>query len=257
MFSSRLSNFSLQTISIVSQMRWSSYLKLLVFALLISLFASKFITDISLRQSVRNGLLLLFLFACSVKELIDTPANWVRAKNSYRLSKSFWLACYELFPAEFRGWIRTLLQIQRACWRNPRVAQETANTNEFTYLKNGMYSSLLAIAVVSCLAEIPLSLLMVSLFKIDPSTSNIIHLVTILTAILTITSLIGDKRLLGKAVHKIENGYLVLQLGARAHAKIPLCAIDHVALFDPKQLPFLGSNIGSIKIPLCQTSCRL
>jgi hypothetical protein len=67
-----------------------------------------------------------------------------------------------------------------------------------------MYSSLFAIAVVSCLGEIPFSLLMVNLFKIDPNTSNIIHLVTILTAILTITSQIGDKRLFGKAVHKFE-----------------------------------------------------
>lgn len=248
MFPSRLSNFSLQMILIVSKMRWSSYLKLLGFAILIPLFASKFIADTSLRQSVRNGLLLLFLLACSAKELIDTPANWARAKNRYRLAKSFWFASYELFPAEFRGWIRTFLQIQRACWRNPRVAQETTNTNEFTYLKNGMYSSLFAIVVISCLGEIPFSLLMINLFKIDPSISNIIHLVTILTAILTITSLIGDKRLLGKAVHKIENGYLVLQLGARAQAKIPLCAIDHVALLDPIQLPFLGSNIDSIKI---------
>lgn len=248
MSSSKLSNFTLQTISIVSKMRWGSYLKFLGFALLISLLASKFITDTSLRQSVRNGLLLLFLFACSAKELIDTPANWARAKNRYRLSEKFWLASCELFPAEFRGWIRSFVQIQKACWRNPGTVQETTNINEFTYLKNGMYSSLFAIAVVSCLGEIPLSLLMVSLFKIDPNMSNIIHLVTILTAIFTITSLIGDKRLLGKAVHKIENSFLILQLGARAQAKIPLCDIDQVALIDPKQLPFLGSNIGSIKI---------
>ena len=229
-------------------MRWSSYLKLLGFALLTSLFASKLITDVSLRHSVRNGLLLLFLLACSVKELIDTPANWKRAKNSYRSSKNLRLASYELFPTEFRGWIRSFLQIQRACWRNPNMVQETISVTEFTYLKNGMYSSLFAIAVVSCLGEIPFSLLVVNLFKIDPSTMNIIHLVTILTAIFTITSLIGDKRLLGKAVHKIEDGFLVLQLGARAQAKIPLCDIYHVAILDPKQLPLFGSNIGSIKI---------
>jgi hypothetical protein len=229
-------------------MRWSSYLKLLGFALLASLFASKLITDVSLRHSVRNSLLLLFLLACSAKELIDTPANWTRAKNSYRSSKNLRLASYELFPTEFRGWIRSFLQIQRACWRNPNMVQETTSVTEFTYLKNGMYSSLFAIAVVSCLGEIPFSLLVVNLFKIDPSTMNIIHLVTILTAIFTITSLIGDKRLLGKAVHKIEDGFLVLQLGARAQAKIPLCDIYHVAILDPKQLPLLGSNIGSIKI---------
>nr|WP_314858820.1 hypothetical protein [uncultured Undibacterium sp.] len=229
-------------------MRWSSYLKLLGFALLASLFASKLITDVSLRHSVRNGLLLLFLLACSVKELIDTPANWTRAKNSYLSSKNLRLASYESFPTEFRGWIRSFLQIQRDCWRNPNIVQETTSVTEFTYLKNGMYSSLFAIAVVSCLGEIPFSLLVVNLFKIDPSTINIIHLVTILTAIFTITSLIGDKRLLGKAVHKIEDGFLVLQLGARAQAKIPLCNIYHVAILNPKQLPLLGSNIGSIKI---------
>nr|WP_315481523.1 hypothetical protein [uncultured Undibacterium sp.] len=164
------------------------------------------------------------------------------------MSKKFWLASYELFPAEFRGWIRSFLQIQKACWRNSSITLETTKTNEFTYLKNGMYSSLFAIAVVSCLGEIPFSLLLVNLLKLNPSTSNIIHLVTILAAILTITSLIGDKRLMGKAVHTIENNILVLQLGTRAKAKIPLCAIAQVALFDPRNMPLLGSNIGSIKI---------
>ncbi|MFZ6799431.1 hypothetical protein ACO0KZ_06475 [Undibacterium sp. Di24W] len=182
---------------------------------------------------------------------METPANWGRVKRSYHADGILWKAAIELIPTEFRGWFHTALKIQIACFRKPLMTSPLDKSNhavKFTYLKNGMYTSLLAIAIVACLADIPFSQFLLRMNDMSAMTMAIIHAISITATLLTITSLVGDKRLLGDGVHQIENRVLQLRLGVRARANVPLSHIDSAIILNEKYAPMFNTDVSSMNV---------
>lgn len=236
-------------VSLMSQIRWSMYLKLVVTSFIVLIFSASFITDLQMRRTIRDILTITLLFSLCAKEWIDTPANWQRVKQVYRESESLFLACVEFIPVEFRGWIKTFFLLQKASIKKPSFNDTTANSyGSVSYLNNGMYTSLLPIFIVAALGDIPFSLLLVHLFGINGSASIIIHIITITATLLTISSLMGDKRLLGDGVHQIKDSVLLLRLGARVKANIPLTHILNAELIDQRKLPLLDTDLDSLHV---------
>lgn len=237
------------SISMMSQIRWSMYLKLVMTSFIVLIFSASFITDLQVRRTIRDALIITLLFTLCTKEWIDTPANWQRVKRRHRESGNLFLACVEFIPAEFRGWLKTFFLLQKASIKKPNINSTSAAYHEsVSYLKNGMYTSLLPIFIVATLGDIPFSLLLVHTFGIDGKTNLIIHVITISATLFTISSLIGDKRLLGGGVHQIKDGMLLLRLGVRVKANIPLTQIHSAELIDQKKLPLLYTDLNTLRV---------
>jgi hypothetical protein len=134
--------------------------------------------------------------------------------------------------------------LQIACFRKPILTSTASNQAiQLTYLKNGMYTTLLAIVIVASIGDMPFSQLRLHTLSADAKISAIIHVATIAATVLTMTSMIGDKRLLGEGFHHIENNVLSIRLGVRASANIPLHYIKSAALINEKHALLLNTDI--------------
>ena len=243
--------FAKNLLSTISDLRWGPYLKILSFGLILSILTCALIFERNTSLQLRNFLLLTFITACCLKEWINTPANWGRAKRSYQTDGKLWKAAIELIPTEFRGWFHTALKMQIACFRKPRMTSPLDKSNQavkFTYLKNGMYTSLLAIAIVASLADIPFSQFLLRMNDMSAMTMAIIHAISITATLLTVTSLVGDKRLLGDGVHQVENQVLQLRLGVRARANVPLYHIESAVILNEKHAPMFNTDVSSMNV---------
>jgi hypothetical protein len=111
-----------------------------------------------------------------------------------------------------------------------------------------MYTSLLAIAIVASLAGIPFSQFLLRMNDMSAMTMAIIHAISITATLLTVTSLVGDKRLLGDGVHQVENQVLQLRLGVRARANVPLYHIESAAILNEKHVPMFNTDVSSMNV---------
>lgn len=236
----------------VTSVRWGQYLKLITYSGFISILGIALIPNAELSNALLRILIVLMLFAYCFKEWADTPANWRRAKQAYTQERSIFGAAKEFFlPAEFRGWWKTFLRIQIACLKRPKQIDSSnlqAQTVSLTYLKNGMYSSLLPILIVACFADIPLTQFALHLRPIDSHLVILIHSLSIAATVLTITSLIGDKRLIANGYHYVEQDMLKLRLGARAQADIPLDLIQSIDIIDKKDVLIFNTQLNTIEV---------
>jgi hypothetical protein len=237
-------------ITFVTMARWGQYLRMLAYCFFVAVIILNFVPGKELTKALLKILVLSLLFALCLKEWLNTPEIWQRTRHAYRQSKSVLLSAKELIPAEFRGWIKTFLHIQKASLRKPAAdsPHQSGNILALTYLKNGIYSSLLPIIIIACMAEIPLTQFILHLLAIDPTVLIVIHVLTIAMSVFTISSLLGDKRLLGEAQHYIQDDILHLRLGCRANADIPLCSILNAEIIDRKDVILFNTEVNLMEV---------
>jgi hypothetical protein len=237
-------------INFVTMSRWGQYLRLLAYCSFVGVMIINFAPGKELTKALLKILAVSLLFSLCLKEWLNTPENWQRTRQAYRQSKRILLSAKELIPAEFRGWVKTFLHMQKACLRKPtaHLPHQGGNILTLSYLKNGIYTSLLPIIIIACVADIPLTQFILHLFKIDPTVLIVVHVATILLGVLTISSLIGDKRLLGEAQHYIQDDILHLCLGCRASADIPLCSILNAKLINHKDVVVFNTDLNLMEV---------
>jgi branched-subunit amino acid transport protein AzlD len=235
----------------VTAVRWGQYLKLIGYFGFVSIFGICLIPNPEFSNALLRILILLMMLAYCFKECADTPANWRRAKQAYTQTKSILRATKELLPAEFRGWWHTFIRMQIACFKCPKANHVTDLQDQaisLSYLKNGMYTSLLPILIVACFADIPLTQFALHLHPIDSQIVVLIHSISITATILTITSLIGDKRLIAQGHHYIDQNILKLRLGARAQADIPMDLIRSIEIIDKKDVVIFNTQLNTMEV---------
>lgn len=234
-----------------TSVRWGQYLKLIGYFGFVSIFGICLIPNSEYSNGLLRALILLMMLAYCFKEWAETPANWRRAKQAYTQTSSILGAAKEFLPAEFRGWWHTFIRMQIACFKRSQANDVTDLQDQvisLSYLKNGMYSSLLPIIIVACFADIPLTQFALHLRPIDAQIVILIHSISIAATVLTITSLIGDKRLIAQGQHYIDQNILKLRLGARARADIPFDLIQSIEIIDKKDVIIFNTQLYTMEV---------
>ena len=115
-----------------------------------------------------------------------------------------------------RGFFRWLL-------RRPQPAPPPGQA--FGYLERGAYRSAVAIVLFCMLVELPLDGFIVPLFFKSAHTRNLIHLFTIIGSLSGLAWVLGDRWLLGKGRHVLDDEFLHVRVGARTSGSIARHAI--------------------------------
>jgi hypothetical protein len=97
-----------------------------------------------------------------------------------------------------------------------------------TYTRQGAYSTVLAIAMLSALVELPIDAMIASLLIDKPGARTLVHVMSVLSALYTLAWVVADRwQVRAAGGHVLTDEVLDLSVGIRAFGTIPLSAIEH------------------------------
>jgi len=219
---------------------WAHDLRQLLRLGLLGLLACSLIRDTAWRHLALQGLLQLLLAAVSLKELAQAPDTWRDARLTWQRTRHPGRWFWHLFAPEIRAWVLTAGRLLWAGLRKPRAAAaapaSTAPGEQvFTTLRRSSHGSLLPLAVISSLAELPVVHLILGAQMADPRQALTLHLVLLAGNLLTLALLLGDARLIGRGEHRLDAGQLHLAVGARFDAALPRVDILEATALSPAE----------------------
>lgn len=166
---------------------------------------------------------LLLLVAKDMSHLPDALARTraVRADRAWQRLPAAWLppelvGLFRLDGALRRGFFNWLL-------RRPQPALPAGQA--FGYLERGAYGTVVAIALVSLVIEIPLDGLVASFFVHDPAARRLLHVAMLAGALSSLAWVLGDRWWIAGGRHVLDGDSLHLRIGARTHGSIARGAI--------------------------------
>jgi len=194
--------------------------------LLLGMVALKLLLPAELKSSMRPLILAAPILPFIAKDLSHWPDALVRlraavaARNWKRIAG----AC---LPPELIGLLRLDGAMRRGflAWllRRPSAPQPAGRV--FGYLERGAYRTGIAIVLLATLFELPALAALLPLFVDDIHKLRVLHVVCALGSLSTLVWLLGDRWLIGRGCHVLNDDGLVLQVGARTSGTVPLDAI--------------------------------
>jgi hypothetical protein len=214
------------SVSFAQRVSWKYYLGKVCGPLLVALIAVSVATEQPLRQFLKIVILAMVICAIAVKECAESPRTYGGAIDTFRRTRNPLQALCRLVPEEIRGWLATALRLQVAAFSRRRWPAEPANAvATFHFLRRSGYHTLLPIVVLMSAVELPVvSLLLPALLPASAPVSAL-HALLVALSVVTLTMLIGDRRLLGAGAHVGTGEALHLDLGARCSGELPLSAL--------------------------------
>ena len=174
-------------------------------------------------------LLLLPVLLLVAKDLAGAPDFARRMRQVARPGTAWSTRLGATLPPEFLA----LLKLDRAMWRAfagwlRRVAPPARPSGTvLTYTRQGAYSTVLAIAILSVLVELPLDAMIASFLLNDPDIRTVLHVMSAVSAVYTLAWVASDRWLVRAAGgHVLTADTLDLSVGVRAFGTIPLVAIE-------------------------------
>jgi len=166
------------------------------------------------------------LLPLAAKDLAHLPDALARTRvalvlRDWRALLLAWLApelvgLLRLDSALRRGFVSWLL-------RRPQPALPPGQA--FSYLERGAYGSLVAMALISTLVDLPLNGFIVQLFVKTAQQRHVIHVLMAVACLSSLAWVLGDRWLVGKGQHVLDDDVLHLRVGARTSGRIPRHAI--------------------------------
>jgi hypothetical protein len=193
--------------------------------LLIGLFASMLLHAM-LPHALRRLLLVAPLIPFVAKDLCHLPDALARARAA--LAARDWAALgVAALPPELVGILRLDGQLRRGfvSWLLRRPQPALPPGQRFGYLERGSYGTVIAIALISTLVELPLNGFIVQLFVKTAHQREVIHVLMAVACLSSLVWVLGDRWLVGKGQHVLDDEFLHLRVGARTSGSIPRHAI--------------------------------
>ena len=200
------------------------------YASLITLVILMWLLPAQWRASIKGLELVLPLTLLIAKDLSQIPDAGARLR-ALRREGAGWLsypvAC---LPPGLVGLMRLGREQRRGflCWLRRESPPPRPAGLRLSYHEQGAYSTLIAIALVSVLGEMPLNAAILPLLVKDAATVQAIHLVLALGGAASLAWLLGDRWRVRGGYHVLTDTHLDLEVGARASARIPRSAIVEV-----------------------------
>jgi hypothetical protein len=183
---------------------------------------------------------LSILALISLRICLEVPLGLQRmyaAKRSEEKAGKTFLAA---LPPEMLGHFTVALENFGAAFRLAMrmPSTRTVNGNDFLEIyPHSQYGTVFLIFLIICAAELPLTFLIIGVLEHNPEKRVLIHSILLALTILVVLWAIGDRQLVKRSSYRIQRGSLLVHIGARFEARIPLDAIEHIRpLTNPKQL---------------------
>ena len=208
------------------QTSWARVTRTAWAILLIGLFTSMLLHT-ALPHVLRRLLLVAPLIPFVAKDLSHLPDAFARTRAA--LAARDWLALGAAWlPPELVGLLRLDGQMRRGfvSWLLRRPQPALPPGEAFSYLERGSYSTVVAIALISTLVDLPLNGFIVQLFVKTAQPREVIHVLMAVACLSSLAWVLGDRWLVGKGQHVLDDDFLHLRVGARTTGIIPRHAID-------------------------------
>ncbi|MES3023892.1 MAG: hypothetical protein V4857_20190 [Pseudomonadota bacterium] len=179
--------------------------------------------------------LYLALLVIAIKLLAAVPP----ALRRYRAAGAEGTAAQwkALFPPTLGGWIRMDKGYWHAffAWVQRRPALPPLPPGQpIGYLHKSQYTTVLAMVFISCLADLPVSAMIIGVVEQNPVIRFRIHAVMLALTLYSLVWVLADRWLVKASHHVLGQTHLHLRVGSRFTADIPLEAIvDAVRLGEP------------------------
>lgn len=191
--------------------------------------ALKLILPATLRHLLWPLLAVAPLLPLVAKDLSHWPDAVARtraalAARAWRRLPAAWL------PPEFVGLLQLDSALRRAFvgWLLRRTPMPAPAGRSFGYLERGSYRTLVAIALLSVLVELPLDAVVGALFVHDPATRRLLHVLLALASLSGLAWVLGDRWAIGAGQHVLNDEGLHVRIGVRTtglltHAALASC----------------------------------
>ena len=110
-------------------------------------------------------------------------------------------------------------------WMGRLAPDPLAPGRQFGFQKRSSYSTLIVLGLIGTFVDLPISALMASVMSKDPAVQLRIHLIMGALTIYSLVWLLGDRRLMQRSAHVLDNATLHLTIAGRFRARIPLADI--------------------------------
>lgn len=110
-------------------------------------------------------------------------------------------------------------------WLRRLPPEPLAPGRQFGLQKRSSYSTLIVLGLIGTFVDLPISGLIASVMSKDPAVQLRIHLLMGALAIYSLIWLLGDRRLMQRSAHVLDDCTLHLNIAGRLHARIPLADI--------------------------------
>ncbi len=112
-----------------------------------------------------------------------------------------------------------------AAWIRRRPLAEPAPGRRFGFQQRSSYSTLIILALMAILIDLPITTMLASVMSKDPALQLRIHLAMGALTLYSLLWLLGDRRLMQGSTHLLDGETLRLAIAGRLRAQIPLTAI--------------------------------
>lgn len=178
--------------------------------------ALKLILPAPLRHLLSPVLAIAPLLPLMAKDLSHWPDAVARtrealATRAWRRLPAAWL------PPELVGLLRLDSALRRAFigWLLHRQPAPAPAGRGFGYLERGSYRTVVAIALLSMLVEVPLDAVVGALFVPDPGARHVMHALLALASLSGLAWVLGDRWAIGAGRHVLNDDGLHVRIGAR------------------------------------------
>jgi hypothetical protein len=248
-------------LTILRRPSWAEYLNRLLGPTLLALCVASVVRDPNLRMLLKQFVVACFISAFAAKEIADFPALWSRAVSEYRSKRRPLHFLASLIAPEHAGWFLTVARLLLGflIWatgrRHPGDEQEGVR---ITYLKRSGYGVLVPLALLALFVDVPVSMLLLPALGIPEPLQIFIRSAIFLAGVLTLACLLGDRWHISSGTHSLNSGTLLLRIGVRFQAAIPLHVIqDAVPLAKTEKIVAQWSSRDIVASPFDRPNIKL
>ena len=206
---------------------WSYLLGVSYFLMALTAIAAVGADRGGIRIRVANLFLAGAFSLVAAKLLVDGYGGLARYREATREDAPWFARLSALMPrllvaqarmdrahlGAFGAWIRRL------------PPEPLAPGRQFGLQKRSSYSTLIVLGLISTFVDLPMSALIASVMSKDPAVQLRIHLLMGALAIYSLIWLLGDRRLMQRSAHVLDDSALHLTIAGRLRAHIPLADI--------------------------------
>ena len=125
------------------------------------------------------------------------------------------------FAAFASGLCRTAWRCAVACFDRTSAPVREPGVQPLGYLKSGSYDAVFVLVLIALVVEIPIDVLLIELvFKMPAALASAVHGAVLVSSVVGLVLWLGDRRQIGRGEHGLAPDALLIQLGARAQARM-------------------------------------
>lgn len=210
------------------KLTWKKFVLLVSLTLFFTKTVSSWLfPEVSISQEISAITMMLLLIQLSSV----VPPMMRRYYKNRQDGLTFIKQVQALVPEKLVALFRLECSQQRAflCWilRKKFLANEMSGET-FSYHLRSQYQTFLAILIILCLTDLPISTLLISFVLDDPLLKMSFHVSLVVTTLYTIVWLIADRYAVNSTCHIVGKNSLCLRVGGRFDAEIPWSACEQV-----------------------------